>query len=58
MKSEPSIFDEVDQTAEDAADLEALADLDAGRTVSHAAVKRWLQTWGTADELPPPRTGD
>lgn len=58
MKSEPSIFDEVDQTAEDAADLEALADLDAGRTVSHAAVKRWLQTWGTADELAPPRTGD
>ena len=58
MKPEPSIFDEIDHAAEDAADAEALADLDAGRTVSHAAVKRWLQSWGKADELPPPRVGD
>jgi predicted transcriptional regulator len=58
MKPEPSIFDEIDPAAEDAADAEALADLDAGRTVSHAAVKRWLESWGAADELPPPRVGD
>jgi predicted transcriptional regulator len=58
MKSEPSIFDEIDQAAEDAADAEALADLDAGRTISHAAVKRWLLSWGTAEELPPPGVGD
>jgi len=58
MKPEPSIFDEIDQAAEDAADAEALADLDAGRTVSHSAVKDWLQSWGKADELPPPRVGD
>jgi predicted transcriptional regulator len=58
MKSEPSIFDEIDQAAEDAADAEALADLDAGRTISHAAVKRWLLSWGTAKELPPPGVGD
>jgi predicted transcriptional regulator len=55
MKPEPSIFDETDQTAEDAADAEALADLDAGRTVSHDAVKRWLLSWGKPDELPPPK---
>jgi len=58
MKPEPSIFDEIDQAAEDAADAEALADLDAGRTISHAAVKGWLQSWGTPDKLPPPRVGD
>lgn len=38
------------------ADAEALADLKAGRTVSHEAVKAWLQSWGTVDELPPPET--
>jgi predicted transcriptional regulator len=58
MQPEPSIFDQIDQNAEDAADAEALADLDAGRTVSHAGVKRWLQSWGTAEELPTPRVGD
>ncbi len=58
MKPEPSIFDEVDQAAEDTADAEALADLEAGRTISHAAVKRWLESWGRADQLPPPGAGD
>jgi predicted transcriptional regulator len=56
MNSEPSLFDEIDQAAQDAA--EALADLDAGRTISHADVKRWLLSWGTAGELPPPAAGD
>jgi predicted transcriptional regulator len=27
---------------------------DAGRTVPYAAVRRWLLSWGTPDELPPP----
>lgn len=58
MKPEPSIFDEIDQAAEDAADAEALADLEAGRTISHTAVKRWLESWGSPDELPAPRVGD
>ena len=58
MQPEPSIFDEIDKAAEDAADAEAAADLDAGRTISHAAVKRWLKSWGKSDELPPPRIGD
>lgn len=40
-----------------AADAEALADLKAGRTVSHVAVKAWLQSWGTEAELPPPAAG-
>ncbi len=54
MKSDPSIYDEVDQAAEDAADTEALADIAAGRFVSNAEVCAWLRTWGTPDEQPPP----
>lgn len=58
MKPEPSIFDEVDQAAEDAADAEAEADIAAGRTISHEAMKRWLLSWGTDNKLPPPNVGD
>lgn len=58
LEHEPSIFDEVDQAAEDAADAEAVADLDAGRTISWEAVKRWLESWGTDNKLPPPAVGD
>jgi prevent-host-death family protein len=32
-----------------------LADLDAGRVVPGEEVERWLASWGTADELPPPQ---
>mgnify|MGYP000510091379 CR=1 FL=1 len=54
MKPERSIFDEVDTDADMAADAEGLADLDAGRVISHEAMKAWLLSWGTAEELPPP----
>jgi predicted transcriptional regulator len=58
MESEPSIFGEVDQAADEAADAEALADLEAGRTVSWQAVERWLSSWGTDNKLPAPNVGD
>jgi predicted transcriptional regulator len=58
MKPEPSIFDDVDEAADEAAMLEGEADADAGRTISHEAMKAWLLSWGTADELPPPQVGD
>jgi predicted transcriptional regulator len=58
MKPELSNSHDVDAETEAAADAEALADLDAGRTVSGEAVKRWLRSWGTADVLPTPRIGD
>jgi predicted transcriptional regulator len=58
MKAEPGIFDNIDATADAAADLAGLADLDAGRTISHEAMKRWLTSWGTPGELPPPNVGD
>ncbi len=57
MKPEPSIFDDVNAEADDAADAEGLADLDAGRVVTHDRMKAWLLSWGTSDELPPPSEG-
>ena len=32
-----------------------LADADAGRLVPHEKVARWLDSWGTEDELPAPK---
>ena len=55
---EPSIFAEIDADAEERAMQEAEADIDAGRVISHEAVRRWLLSWGTPDELPPPKCGE
>ena len=55
---EPSIFDEIDEAAEAAADARAEADIAAGRVVSHEAVSRWLSSWGTANPLPRPKCGE
>ncbi len=57
MKPEPAIFDDLDE-ADDAAIAEGLADIEAGRVISHEAMKRWLLSWGTPGELPPPKVGD
>ncbi|KRA56699.1 antitoxin [Caulobacter sp. Root655] len=54
MTPEPSIFDEIDAASEAAADAESLADMAAGRVVSHAEVSAWLDTWGTPDEQAAP----
>ncbi len=35
--------------------LEGLADVDAGRVIPHEEVERWLASWGTENELPPPQ---
>jgi predicted transcriptional regulator len=51
---EPSLFDEIDDAAEQRALEEAERAIAEGRTISHAAVRRWLLSWGTPDELPPP----
>jgi predicted transcriptional regulator len=32
---------------------ERLAEADAGKTVDHEDVRRWLLSWETANELPP-----
>jgi predicted transcriptional regulator len=57
-KPEPSLFDEIDDDVEAAADARAEADIAAGRVISHGAMKRWLLSWGTPNELPPPKCGE
>jgi predicted transcriptional regulator len=55
-KADP-FFDELDVDAEMAADAEGLADFEAGRVISHEAMRAWLLSWGAPDELPPPPIG-
>ncbi len=54
--SEPtSLFDsEPDAALEARLDEAAEASYAAGRFVEHETVVRWLMSWGTEDELPPP----
>jgi predicted transcriptional regulator len=57
-EDEPSIFDQVDEEAERLADERAEADIAAGRVISHEAMMRWIKSWGTPEELPPPEYGE
>lgn len=58
MTPEPAIFEDVDEAADEAADAEGIADLEAGRVISHEAMKAWLLSWGTPNKLPAPQVGD
>ncbi len=58
MSDMKSIFDDIDEAAEARAIAEARADIAAGRVISHAAMRHWLLSWGTENELPPPKCGD
>ncbi len=54
---EPGVF--LEEAVElDAREQKAMADIDAGRFITHEAVVRWLKSWGTDNELPPPKCGD
>jgi predicted transcriptional regulator len=33
---------------------EGIASLDAGKRILYDKIRRWLLSWGTKDELPPP----
>ncbi len=44
-----------DDVAQALAVEEGLADAKAGRLVDGESVMRWLESWGTDHELPPPR---
>ena len=57
-KPEPSVFDQPDDDADEAAMVRGEADADAGRVVSHEAVSRWLASWGTPNPLPRPKCGE
>ena len=56
-EDEPGIFDIPDDAADEASTLRGLADFEAGRTISHEAMKRWLLSWGTDEPLSPPECG-
>jgi predicted transcriptional regulator len=44
-----------DDVAEALAVEEGLADVHAGRVVEGVAAMRWLESWGSENEFPPPR---
>jgi len=46
--------EEPEREAKRRAIAEARADVAAGRVVSHADMCKWLDSWGTPDELPKP----
>ena len=48
------VSDDDDTAAFIKAVQEGMADADAGRTVPYEDVRRWLLSWGTEAELPPP----
>jgi len=59
MASDPRNHDTVEMLPEERAEFlravdEGLADADAGRTISFEKIRRWLLSWGTDHELPPP----
>jgi predicted transcriptional regulator len=54
---EPSVFDDIDDAVEERAMEEAEAAYAAGRVISHEAMTKWLASWGTPGELPPPTVG-
>jgi len=37
--------------------LQAMESVAHGRVVSGESVNAWLQSWGSSDELPPPKAG-
>jgi predicted transcriptional regulator len=47
-------FGDEDAAGFAAAVQEGIADAEAGRTISYEKIRRWLLSWGTDKELPPP----
>ena len=62
LSEEPVLFDFEDVSADeaelDAATLRGLADIEAGRVVSHEAVLRWVKSWSSPNPLPRPKCGE
>jgi predicted transcriptional regulator len=51
------LFDEIDDEAEARAIAKARAEIAAGEGVPQDDVMKWLKSWGTPNELPPPKPG-
>lgn len=47
-------MDDEERAAFLAAVDEGIADADAGRLIPYERVQRWLLSWGSDEELPPP----
>ncbi len=47
--------DTKDEAAFTAAVQEGIEAADAGRTLPYEDIRRWVLSWGTPEELPPPR---
>lgn len=58
MGTPASLFDTQDDDIEEQALLDGEADYAAGRVISHEAMRRWLLSWGTENELTPPECGE
>jgi len=62
MSEEPGVFElgeiSADDAELDAATLRGLADIEAGRFVSHEAVLRWVKSWSSPNPLPRPKCGE
>jgi predicted transcriptional regulator len=54
MAEPATAFDPADNDALSRAVAEARAQIDAGQSIPLADMVRWLDSWGTSDELPPP----
>jgi predicted transcriptional regulator len=48
-------MDEEERAAYLAAADEGIAEADAGKLIPYERIRRWLLSWGTDDELPPPK---
>ncbi len=55
MSEETKSVFELDDAEEARLDAEALASYRAGKTVPHAKVAEWLDSWGKPNELPCPK---
>lgn len=51
------LFEDFDEAEEERAMAEAEQAIREGRVISNEAMLRWIRSWNTADELPPPRCG-
>lgn len=53
MAQPSTIFDDLDEAAEEAALIAAEAEIDAGRGVPHEVVSEWLQELASGRAIPP-----
>ncbi len=58
MNRKSPLFESIDPALEAEADRRAETDVQAGRLISHEAVKRWLSSWASGKPSPRPKAGE